>query len=68
MRHERPQDDHRDKPATEPEDPTVSEFARRHQISRAVAKAVLANAKTPADADAAVVKMRGTMTPRRTSH
>jgi hypothetical protein len=67
MRHERHQGDFRNRPVTAPEDPIVSEFARRHQISRAVAKAILANAKTPKDADAAVVK-RGDMTPRRTKH
>jgi hypothetical protein len=43
---------------TEPDSATVAEFARRHKITPGVAKAILANVKTPADADRAVAKMR----------
>jgi hypothetical protein len=43
----------------EPDSATVSEFARRHKITPGVAKAILANVKTPADADRAVTRMRG---------
>jgi hypothetical protein len=59
MRHESQREHMRTRTATEPESANVSEFARRHQITPGVAKAILANAKTPDEADRAVAKMRG---------
>jgi hypothetical protein len=59
MRHASQREYMRNSTITEPESATVSEFARRHQITPSVAKAILANAKNPKEADAAVAKMRG---------
>jgi hypothetical protein len=59
MRHESQREYIRTRTDTESDSEVVSEFARRHQITPGVAKAILANAKTPEDADKAVAKMRG---------